>query len=80
MTVKKILVASNWDYSAAGKKGKLLKLKLFAYGVCAALLQANTTKVKNIKKYMLAVLFNAPTTIDSYYMAEVNNGFADSVC
>nr|WP_288617105.1 DUF6017 domain-containing protein [uncultured Eubacterium sp.] len=44
------------------------------------ILKQNTTKVKNIKKYMLAVLFNAPTTIDGYYMAEVNNGFADSVC
>lgn len=31
----------------------------------------NTTKVRNIKKYMLAILFNAPTTIGSYYTAEV---------
>ena len=34
---------------------------------------ANTTKVRNIRKYMLAALFNAPATIDGYYQAEVNH-------
>lgn len=33
----------------------------------------NTTKVRNIRKYMLAALFNAPATIDGYYQAEVNH-------
>ena len=33
----------------------------------------NTTKVRNIKKYMQAALFNAPVTIESYYMAEVHH-------
>ena len=36
-------------------------------------MRKNTTKVVNIKKYMLAALFNAPTTIDGYYRAEVNH-------
>ena len=36
-------------------------------------LKKNTSKVKNIKKYMLAALFNAPATIDGYYQAEVNH-------
>lgn len=36
-------------------------------------LQNNTTKVKNIRKYMLAALFNAPMTINMYYQAEVNH-------
>lgn len=36
-------------------------------------LKENTTKVKNIKKYMLAVLFNAPMTINMYYQSEVNH-------
>lgn len=35
-------------------------------------MKENTTKVKNIRKYMLAVLFNAPMTINNYYRAEVN--------
>ena len=33
----------------------------------------NTTKVKNIKKYLLAALFNAPSTMNGYYQAEVNH-------
>ena len=31
------------------------------------------TKVKNIKKYLLAALFNASSTIGGYYRAEVNH-------
>ena len=33
----------------------------------------NTTKVRNIKSYLLASLFNAGSTISSYYRAEVNH-------
>ena len=33
----------------------------------------NTTKVRNIKQYLLAALFNAPSTIGSYYKAAVNH-------
>ena len=36
-------------------------------------MKENTTKVKNIRKYMLAVLYNAPMTINNYYRAEVNH-------
>ena len=32
----------------------------------------NTTKVRNIKGYMMAALFNAGSTIGSYYKVEVN--------
>lgn len=33
----------------------------------------NVTKVNNIKAYLLAALYNAPATMDSYYRAEVNH-------
>ncbi len=36
-------------------------------------MSGNTTKVKNIKKYLLAALFNAPSTMNGYYQAEVNH-------
>ena len=36
-------------------------------------MRGNTTKVKNIKKYLLASLFNAPSTMNGYYQAEVNH-------
>ena len=34
-------------------------------------LRNNTTKVRNVKKYLLAALYNAPTTIDNYYIKMV---------
>ena len=33
----------------------------------------NTTKVHNIKNYLLTALYNSYVTIDSYYSAEVNH-------
>ena len=36
-------------------------------------LNRNTTKVGNIKAYVLTALYNAPATINSYYQAEVNH-------
>ncbi len=33
----------------------------------------NTTKIGNIKAYLLTALYNAPATMDSYYRAEVNH-------
>lgn len=36
-------------------------------------MRENTTYVRNIKKYLLAALYNAPATIDSYYASLVNH-------
>ena len=36
-------------------------------------LHENTTKVRNIRAYLLTSLYNAPTTINSYYTALVNH-------
>ena len=36
-------------------------------------LDKNTTKIRNIRQYMLAALYNAPTTMSQYYTAEVNH-------
>ena len=33
----------------------------------------STTYVRNIKKYLLAALYNAPATIDSYYTSLVSH-------
>ena len=38
-------------------------------------LDENTSKVGNIKAYVLATLFNAPATMDEYYRAEVNHDY-----
>lgn len=68
---EEILIASNW-YPAQLVKSKFLKLGYSHIEYVIGCLKKNTSKVKNIKKYMLAALFNAPTTIDGYYQAEVN--------
>jgi hypothetical protein len=39
-------------------------------------LKNNTSDIRNIKKYLLAVLFNAPSTMDSYYTALVAHDMA----
>ena len=36
-------------------------------------LQKNTTDVRNMKQYLLTVLFNAPTTISNHYTSQVNH-------
>lgn len=69
---EKILIASNW-YPAELVKSKFLKLNCSHIEYVLECFGRNTTKVKNIKKYMLAALFNAPSTIDGYYTAEVNH-------
>ena len=33
----------------------------------------NTTKIRNIKNYLLSALFNAPTTMGSYFQSEVSH-------
>ena len=66
-----ILIASE-QYPAALVKSKFLKLNYMHIDYVISCLKKNTTRVKNIKKYLLAALFNAPSTIDGYYKAEVN--------
>ena len=36
-------------------------------------LQKNTTEVRNMKQYLLTVLFNAPTTMSNHYTSQVNH-------
>lgn len=68
----KILIASNW-YPAALVKKKFLMLTYSHIEYVLHCMSGNTSKVKNIKKYLLAALFNAPSTMNGYYQAEVNH-------
>ena len=69
---KKIVIASN-SYPAQLVRSKFLKLTYFHVTYVLDCMKRNTTRVRNIKKYLLAALFNAPTTIGGYYQAEVNH-------
>ena len=70
-----ITIASN-VYPAELVKSKFLKLRYEHVSYVISCMLSNTTKVKNIKKYLLAALFNASSTMDSYYRAEVNHDMA----
>ena len=61
------------DKPAEVVKSRLLKLTNEHIRYVMDSLKENTTKVRNIKQYLLAVLYNAPITISSYYSALVNH-------
>lgn len=67
-----VLIARN-EYPVQLVKSKFLKLHSGHIEYVVDCLKGNTLKVRNIKKYLLAALFNAPTTISGYYQAEVNH-------
>ena len=50
----------DWDYTLAG----------------LSQMRENTTKIRNIKQYLRAVLFNAPSTIGNYYTSLVAHDMA----
>lgn len=61
------------EYPAKLVKDKMLKINSTHIEYVFECLNKNTTYVRNIKRYLLATLFNAPSTIDSYYAALVNH-------
>jgi len=69
---KTIVIASN-EYPTELVKSKFLKLDSMHLEYVMDCFKSNTTKVMNIKKYLMASLFNAPSTISGYYQAEVNH-------
>lgn len=71
-TQKTIHIAKN-DYPRELVKSKFLKLDHTHLEYVMDCMKHNTTKIRDIKSYMLAALFNAPTTMSSYYQAEVNH-------
>ncbi len=54
-------------------KNRFMKLNHEHIEYILTSLGANTTKVGNIKAYLLTTLYNAPMTISNYYTAEVNH-------
>ena len=67
---KTIRIAGD-DYPAELVKSKLMKLNSSHIEFVFDCISKNTTEIRNIKKYLLAVLFNAPSTINGYYTALV---------
>ena len=72
-STRKQIRVSGSDYPAQVVKSRLLKLDSEHIRFVFDCLKQNTTRVRNIRQYLLAVLFNAPTTIGNYYSALVNH-------
>ena len=70
-----IRVAGN-DYPAEVVRSKLLKLNSEHIRFVMDCLKQNTTRIRNIRQYLLAMLFNAPSTMNSYYTALVAHDMA----
>ncbi len=64
------------DLPVSVVKSRFMKLNIGHIRYVMECLNSNTTKVRSIKQYMLAVLYNAPTTMNSNYQAEVNHDMA----
>ena len=64
---------SGQQYPRELVKSRFLKLNMSHVEYVMECLRKNTTKVYNIKAYLLAALFNAGATISNYYRVEVNH-------
>lgn len=61
------------DYPYSLVKSKFLKLNASHLEYVIGCMERNTTKVANIKSYLITALYNAPSTMSHYYTAEVNH-------
>ena len=70
---RETVMISGAEYPYQFVKNKLLKVNYSHIQYVLECLHDTTTKVRNVKAYLLTCLFNAPSTIDNYYRAEVNH-------
>ena len=70
---RETVMISGAEYPYQFVKNKLLKLNYSHIQYVLECLHDTTTKVRNVKAYLLTCLFNAPSTIGNYYRAEVNH-------
>ena len=70
-SVRKTIRIAGDDYPAELVKSKFMKLDSSHIEFVFDCLSKNTSEIRNIKKYLLAMLFNAPSTINGYYAALV---------
>ncbi len=68
-----LITVAGDDYPASLVKERLQRINSTHIEYVFECLDKNTTYIRNIKKYLLTTLFNAPSTIDSYYTALVKH-------
>ena len=75
-TRRKTIRVAGDDYPAELVKAKFMKLDGEHIRFVLDCMRENTTKIRNIKQYLKAALFNAPSTIGNYYTSLVAHDMA----
>ena len=78
-TSRKTIRISSDDFPAEVVKSRFLKLNASHIQYVMSCMKENTTRIRNIKKYLLAALYNATFTMGSYYFALVQHDMAADV-
>jgi len=76
-TSRKMIRIASDDFPAEVVKSRFLKLNSSHIQYVMSSMKENTTRIRNIKKYLLAALYNAPATIGNYYSALVQHDMSD---
>ena len=75
-TRRKTIRIAGDDYPAELVKAKMMKLDSGHIRFVLDCMSNNTTEIRNIKQYLRAALFNAPSTIGNYYTSLVAHDMA----
>ena len=75
-TKRKMLRIAGDDKPTEVVRSRLKKLNVDHIRFVLGCLAENTSPVRNMKQYLLAALFNAPTTMNLYYQNKTNHDFA----
>ena len=75
-TKRKMLRIAGDDKPAEVVRSRLKKLNADHIRFVLESLAENTAPVRNMKQYLLAMLYNAPTTMNLYYQNKTNHDFA----
>ena len=75
-TKRKMLRIAGDDRPAEVVRSRLKKLNADHLRFVLGSLAENTAPVRNMKQYLLAMLYNAPTTMNLYYQNKTNHDFA----
>lgn len=78
-TTKPTVWVSGSEIPTEVVRGKLMKLSMEHIEYVIHCFNENTTKVRNVRQYLLAALYNAPTTISPFYRAWVNHDMANGL-
>lgn len=70
---KKTFRIEKTDFPAEIVKTRMMKINQFHVEYVFECMNRNTVEVRNIKNYLLTVLYNAPATMGHYYQSQVNH-------